>query len=136
MHLIHIFPTIKKIIYVLLSLVCGYLSVVAQSYPIALEKEYDRVGFFKEGFAPVELKDKAGFIDKMGREKIPCIYQSTYFFENGLARVKIGDKFGYIDTTGKEVVDLIYDEGINFSENLSFVKKDKKWYIIKNPLVK
>lgn len=44
----------------------------------------------------------------MGKEVIPCIYDSIYP-RDGLALVKRGGKYGYIDRMGKEVIPCVYD---------------------------
>ena len=53
---------------------------------------------------------KWGYIDKTGREVIPCKYDDASSFSEGLAKVKKSGKYGFIDKTGREVVPFIYDE--------------------------
>ena len=36
--------------------------------------QYDRIWDFEAGFAEVELNGKKGFIDREGKEVIPCKY--------------------------------------------------------------
>ena len=55
-------------------------------------------------------EDKYGYIDKTGREVIPCKYDDANVFSEGLAKVKKSGKRGFIDKTGREVVPFIYDE--------------------------
>ena len=59
--------------------------------------------------AIVEKDDKSGFIDKEGREVIPCMYDAAGSFSEGLAYVKKDDKWGYIDKTGREIIPFIYE---------------------------
>jgi hypothetical protein len=65
--------------------------------------KYDYVGNFTEGLAWVELKDKAGFVDKTGKVVIPLIYDSVGYFTEGLAKVELNGIAGLIDRTGKVV---------------------------------
>ena len=55
-------------------------------------------------------KGKWGYIDKTGREVIPCKYDDAFNFCEDLAKVKKSGKYGFIDKTGREVVPFIYDE--------------------------
>ena len=68
-----------------------------------MESMYDWVGDFSEGLATVKLNDKYGYIDKTGREVIPCKYDDAWNFSEGFAKVALNGKYGYIDETGKEV---------------------------------
>jgi hypothetical protein len=59
--------------------------------------------------------NSAGFIDKTGKEIVPCIYESasgfsTYIFTNGMAKVKRNGKWGVINANGKEIVPCIYEQ--------------------------
>ena len=46
---------------------------------------------------------KWGYIDKTGREVIPCKYDSAVNFREGLAIVYKSGKWGFIDKTGRKV---------------------------------
>ena len=65
---------------------------------------YDFAGDFSEGFAEVKLNGKYGFIDKTGREVIPCKYEAAGEFSEGLAAVKLNGKYGFIDKKGKPLL--------------------------------
>ena len=71
----------------------------------------------------VKLDGKYGYIDKSGKEVIPCKYDSTYHFCEGLA-VRLDGKKGCIDKTGKEVIPCKYDDIYDFSEGLAEVSLD------------
>ena len=91
---------------------------------------YNMMYRFSEGLAKVKLNNKCGFIDKTGREVIPCKYDWVNLFLKGLAKVKLNRKYGYIDRTGREVIPCKYD-GINaFSEGLAKVELNDKLGII------
>lgn len=91
---------------------------------------YDYVGDFQDGMAIVNKGEKIGFIDKMGNEVIPCIYDfmedAHCSFREGLAFVRQGDKCFFIDKEGKKPFDFKYDSANNFSEGLTVVWKDGK----------
>ena len=65
---------------------------------------YDFAGVFSEGFAAVKLNGKYGFIDKTGREVIPCKYDYTFKFSEGFAAVELNGKYGFIDKKGKPLL--------------------------------
>lgn len=91
---------------------------------------YDMVSDFHEGLAMVTKGDKYGFIDKMGNEVIPCIYEfmeeADPNFHDGLALVHQGEKHYFINKEGKEAFPYNYDTGLNFSEGLALVWKERK----------
>ena len=79
-----------------------------------------------------------GYIDKTGKEVIPCRFYDTGGFFEGLARVLLADKWGsgkwgFIDKSGKEVIPFIYDGADDFCEGLVEVSLDgKSGYIDKS----
>lgn len=99
---------------------------------------YDAVGDFHDGLAMVHKGDKYGFIDKLGNEVIPCIYdflpgRLNYNFHDGLAFVMQGEKHFFINKEGKEAFPYNYDYATYFSDGLAVVGKgDKYGYIDTN----
>jgi len=91
-----------------------------------LNKYYD-LGWFSEGYAPVKVGEKWGYIDKMGKPVIDAKYDKVDIFSDGFAPVKIGKKWGYIDKTGKLAIDAKYDDARTFSEGLAAVKRGSLW---------
>lgn len=55
---------------------------------------------------------KNGFIDKYGKEVIPCIYDSAESFSDGLARVVKDGMCGFVDKNGNSTFD-IKDEDVD-----------------------
>lgn len=86
---------------------------------------YDAVGDFHDGLAQVSKGEKLGFIDKMGNEVIPCIYDFMEgidcSFHEGLAFVWQGDNCYFINKEGKKAFDFKYDAASHFSEGLANV---------------
>ena len=99
-------------------------------YQLSTGKElvfrYDYVGCFIEGLAKVRLKGKYGFVDKTGREVIPCMYDSAGVFSDRLAKVELNGRWGVIDKTGKEVIPFKYAWAGEFKEGLAPVQLNGK----------
>jgi hypothetical protein len=70
---------------------------------------------------------KYGFVDRTGKEIIPCIYDEIGSFSEGLAPVNLNGKWGYIDRTGKVIIPYKYDEIGSFSEGHAPVNLNGKW---------
>jgi serine/threonine protein kinase len=77
--------------------------------------------------AAVKFNGKWGFIDKTGKEVIPCKYDYAAHFSEGFAAVELNGKYGYIDKTGKKVIPCKYDAADHFSEGLAAVELNGKW---------
>ena len=78
----------------------------------------------------VELDNKYGFVNIIGKEVIPCIYDYALSFSEGLASVRLNGKWGFIDKTGKEVIPCIYDYAKSFSNGIAWVKLNGEGYYI------
>ncbi len=61
--------------------------------------DLEGAGAFREGLASVAIDGRWGFIDVLGNERIPFIWQSAGDFHHGRAAVCRGGKWGYIDRT-------------------------------------
>jgi hypothetical protein len=69
---------------------------------------------FHDGLAGVCTEDrKKGFIDKSGKEVVPCIYDRADSFKDGLSLVSKDNKFGFLDKRGDIVVPIIYSDALN-----------------------
>ena len=73
---------------------------------------------------------KWGYIDKTGREVIPCKYDRVWAFSEGLAEVLKSGKYGYIDKTGRAVIPCQYDYTDGFREGMAKVEKSDKYGFI------
>ena len=91
-------------------------------------QQYDDLSLFSEGYAAVCKDGKWGYIDKTGREVIPCQYDWANPFHEGLASVlpSYGSGYDFIDTTGREVIRHRPEIEIpgEFSEGLVVVKNE------------
>ncbi|MHB8067861.1 MAG: WG repeat-containing protein [Desulfobaccales bacterium] len=89
--------------------------------------------FFSEGLLNLTHNNKAGFIDKTGKQVISPRYADAHPFYEGLAAVKISDKYGYIDKSGKMVIPPQFESAGLFSDGLAYVfAKGKHGYIDKS----
>ena len=93
------------------------------------------MSYFNEGFAPVKKNGKYGYIDKTGKEIVPCIYdyieiwirnddlpdikntlsdiydQVIYCYYKGYVKVKKDGKWGLLDDEDNEILKpMFYDE--------------------------
>jgi hypothetical protein len=60
----------------------------------------DGLNSFSEGWAAVQKRGRWGFINKSGKEVIPCKYEDAKNFYEGLATVRKKFFWGFIDKTG------------------------------------
>ena len=59
--------------------------------------------------AAVQKDGKWGYIDRFGKEIVPCKYDYIGEFIDGVASVKINSKSGFVDLFGKEIIPCKYD---------------------------
>lgn len=84
-------------------------------------QKYDKLDDFSEGVAAVRKDDKWGFIDKLGKEIIPCEYEEVSDFKFGVSVVKLNDKEGIINIQGKRIAPIKYDwiDSFSFGDSLT-----------------
>ena len=78
-------------------------------------------------------KGKWGFIDKTGKEVIPCKWEDAKDFSEGLVSVMdTNGKYGFIDKTGKVVIPCQWQDAEDFSNGMGRVQDvaNKKWGFI------
>ncbi|MBR5640947.1 MAG: WG repeat-containing protein [Firmicutes bacterium] len=60
-----------------------------------------------------------GYVDKTGKEVIPCKYSDGSMFKDGYAYVKEEDgRVGYIDTAGKTIIPFNYEYAFGYGDGL------------------
>ena len=111
----------------LVSLNGRYNLLNKKSNTLLYRRWYDNIMDFNEGLAKVRLDNKYGYIDKTGREVVPCKYGFGFDFEDGLAKVELNGKWGLIDETGREVTPCKYNYICDFSNGLAIVELNEKW---------
>ena len=75
----------------------------------------------------VILNRKYGFVNALGDEIVPLIYDTASRFIEGTSCVRSGAKWGYINNTGKAILPLQYEEAGSFNNGLAQVKQNGKW---------
>ena len=110
-----------------------------QEFQITLDNKYQQAYDFVNGFAIVVDKNGYGFIDKTGKEVIPCQYERAQNFSGNLAPVlkEVNGKWGYIDKNNQVKIPFQYDEAYPFRDGLALVEKNGLYgYITQNGLEK
>ena len=89
---------------------------------------YSDTGLFSDGLVKVRSKQNGlwGYVDKKGREVIPCIYEAAGDFNDGAAWAVSEGRYGYIDKEGSVIVPFEYDEAYGAGSGLASVVKDGK----------
>ena len=76
--------------------------------------------------AKLTSKDKWGYVNAKGENKIPAMYDYAGTFEGGVAVVGIGSKCGAINTKGDYVIQPMYDDLEAIGHGMiAFVQNDK-----------
>lgn len=111
----------------------GWYGFINKKGEVVIPFEYDMVGNFHNGLAPVintRKKFAFGYIDKTGKFIIQPQYDNALDFIEDLAAVRKDDKWGYINTKNKLVIPFEYDSVNDFSDGLAVVKKNNKYAVI------
>ena len=93
---------------------------------------YTWTGGINDGRIAVQRDGKYGFLDRQGREVIPCIYDEISLFGSCRAMVRLGDHYGIIDTTGRIVLPIEYEsrttkgEKYVYHDGLALVEQNGK----------
>ncbi len=127
----------------------GYVNQDAQLF---VQPQFERGGKFSEGFAPVRINKKWGFINLKGLLSIPPKYDNIGYlkdyhhnllsdtsddylfprisFSEGLVGVKLKDKWGFINQSGELVIPYQFDQVQRFSGGVATVRVGKLWGVI------
>ena len=89
---------------------------------------YTRVMSFHEKIAPVELNDKAFFINTENEQLFNCSYVKAYGFYEGLAAVCDEEGWFHIRTDGSQLYSQRYTWIGNFQESLCVVRDNENNY--------
>jgi tetratricopeptide (TPR) repeat protein len=100
------------------------------------KKDFDFLGTFSDGLAPVKRSGKAGFINRNFKE-YAMQYKFTGAFKNGIAAVLDEDgNWGFINKNFKYVTNMRFDDivrddyGFCSEYGVSFVKKDGVYFLV------
>lgn len=99
-------------------------------YPYSQHADTDFV-LAQTHFYPVRQNNMWGYIDSVGRVRIPIKYEwvDSNFYD-GLAAVAMNDKIGFINKRGELTIPCIYEEADHFRNTISIVKKGSLYGII------
>lgn len=87
-------------------------------------------GDFAQGLAPVSLGGKYGFIDTLGRMRIPPRFECAGGFRRNRAPVLSGGRWGYVDVTGRMAIPAAFGYAGAFSEGFAPVASDSGYGFI------
>jgi hypothetical protein len=111
----------------------GYIDI---NEKILIPFEFDDIGVFSEGLAPVRKtkNGKEGYINRKGEIIIDFQFDNaSYFYKNGVAEIQIANKIGYINKEGDRIIPAIYDYGIHTkSDDFVVVSKNEKLAFFSN----
>ena len=120
-------PTFRKDFNYILGL--GFMGICDKHGNVIISNEkYQLVGHFYNGLALAQNRDNNlfGFVDRHGREVVPCTYRSVGIFSEYMACVQEVNRLcGYVDTTGYLAIPCIWEEGWPFHNGLARVQKGK-----------
>ncbi|GAB3027178.1 WG repeat-containing protein [Spirosoma pulveris] len=86
--------------------------------------EWESVGLFSDGLAPVRKQGRWGFCNEEGKLVIDCQFDEVREFRAGVAVVRQLGKYGFIDTEGHPRIPCIYDEAGQFAEGRSCIRQN------------
>ena len=107
----------------------GYVDLTGK---LVVKPTWDNTVGFNENLAPVMKYGLWGYIDKTGKEVIPCIYKYAGLFYNGVSVVSnLDGKYIFINNSGNKVNETLWDNyGSYLNGKLIPVNKDGKWGFI------
>jgi hypothetical protein len=86
---------------------------------------------FAQGFAPVKLAGRWGYIDRAGRPIIPPTYEAAFPFRGDYAVIRQADKRGFLrldpDGGASVFIEPRYEDAFRFTEGLAPVKIGGRW---------
>ncbi len=101
-----------------------YFDTLGHEFRVFPEKgRYVDVDRFHNGMAAVvDPEGYIGFIDKQGREVVPCVYEVANVFSEGFAAVGQDHRWGIVNKRGQMLVDTVLTYCRSFSEGLAMVR--------------
>lgn len=92
---------------------------------------YDEIYEFPYGedLAIVVKAGKFGYINRAGKEQIPCTFDDAWDVEEGLADVKQNGAYGVINTMGIFVIPAIYEDGHRLTAQYWALSRENSWAV-------
>ncbi|MBD0405369.1 WG repeat-containing protein [Flammeovirga sp. EKP202] len=91
---------------------------------------YDSVYNPSEGFTKVEIGERYGFMDYLGRLRLSCRYENVRDFSDGLAPFSINHKWGFIDQEDVITLQPRYEDLYGLKNNMAKAKSRGKWGVV------
>ncbi|GAA4845568.1 WG repeat-containing protein [Algivirga pacifica] len=88
------------------------------------------VGEQTEGYAPVKIHQRYGFVDFLGRLRISARYEAVQPYSEGLAPIRLGNKWGYLDKRDRIIIQPKYEEATPFEDSMAIVKNKGKYGVL------
>ncbi|MCL6508436.1 MAG: WG repeat-containing protein, partial [Bryobacteraceae bacterium] len=95
-----------------------------------IDPQFEFVGNFADGLAPVTVGGRTGYIDQKGRFVVNPQYDLGDEFSEGYAMFSSGNKFGFIDRKGRVMAEATFLGASHFSEGLAPIKTVDGWGFI------
>ncbi|HMP99315.1 MAG TPA: WG repeat-containing protein [Cyclobacteriaceae bacterium] len=86
----------------------GRYGFVDEQNRLRIANRYDGIGSFKDGLAPVMIRNKWGFIDKYENLVIQPQFESAEDFYKGISIVMKDGKYGLLDLGGNMIIAAAY----------------------------
>jgi len=134
----NIIPVLKDGLYTFQDKSSNKWGYKKQTGEIAINAQFDDIGFFIDEIAITLNGNKWGAIDKKGNFVINPQYDSLGYDGNGLFLAKVGKKWGWVNKKNEIVINPQFDFATGFNgSNLSAVQMGDKWgYIDKEGQIK
>jgi hypothetical protein len=92
---------------------------------LSIPENTTSISDFSQGLAKIEVNQKFGFIDTLGKAAIQPVYDKAKDFKEGKVFVKLKDRYLWLDRFSNEIEnekDLVFDYVGNYSDGYALVK--------------
>lgn len=108
--------------------VAGHQGVINRHGEFIFPPQYEWIFPFKAEWAVFRKGDKAGLLNRQGKEVIPATYDSvSCSVREGVVAVKVGEKWGAVNLQNQCVVPIEFDDVRAFHEGLAAIKMNGKY---------
>jgi hypothetical protein len=104
--------------------------IVSQDGQVIIPFDYQQVGNYREGRAPVKQNNRWGLAGAGGKLYVPVVYDLIGEVRDGRARAKHKGKYGFFDQQGCLVIPFQYDFAHDFQNHKARVGVQGRTIII------
>jgi hypothetical protein len=94
---------------------------------LRIANRYEAAKEFKQGLAPIKIREKWGYISKEDKIAIQPVYDEVNSFTGDYAIVRKKDLFGMIDKTGRLILPIRYESIVMNASKTFSVKQSGLW---------